>query len=120
MKPLQITLPLDGFCHGPLFAPIRKRRPPRDRSGTAHWRKWMRSRPSLEDRRVFNDLVTLGRIYTKFTGVQHSVDHIVPLNHPLVCGFHRIANFEILPLADNVRKSNNHWPDMPAVQGELL
>lgn len=105
---------------GRLFAPLQVRRPPRDRSGTAHWLKWMRSRPSLHDRQVFNDLVTLGRIYTSFTGVQHSVDHIVPLNNPIVCGFHRVANFAVVPLADNIRKSNITWPDMPAVQGELL
>lgn len=117
---MQHALDLDGHCSGPLFAPIKKVRPPRDRSGTAHWLKWMRSRPSLEDRRVFNDLVTLGRIYTQFTGVQHSVDHIVPLNHPLVCGFHRIANFAVVTLDDNIRKSNNWWPDMPVVQGELI
>lgn len=102
---------------GRLFAPLPKRRPGKRNNG---WRHWNRCGPSAEDRAVFRDLVALGRIYTAFTGVQHSVDHVVPLNHPLVCGFHRVANFEVVPLAANIRKSNNRWPDMPAVQGELL
>lgn len=122
---MQIALPIDGFCHGPLFAPLVKRRPAKRAllkfsGGREVWAKWQRTRPSLEDKRIFLDLQRLGRIYTAVTGVQHSVDHVVPLNHPIVCGLHRVANFEVLPLADNVRKSNNWWPDMPAVQGDLF
>jgi len=52
--------------------------------------------------------------------VQHSVDHIVPLIHPFVCGLHVENNLRIIPLADNIRKSNNHWPDMWAEQQELF
>ena len=122
---MQQVLDLNGFCLGPLFAPARKTRIAkrvaiRFSGGKEVWAKWMRTRPSAEDKAVFRDLQTLGRIYTQFTGVQHSVDHVVPLQHPLVCGFHRVANFEVVPLAANIRKSNNWWPDMPAVQGELL
>ena len=120
----QHALTLGGFCLGPLFAPIVKRRPAkrtliRNSGGKEVWAEWSRTRPPLEDKRVFYDLQTLGRIYTAHLGVQHSVDHIVPLNHPLVCGLHRVANFEVLPLVDNVRKSNNWWPGMPETQGEL-
>lgn len=41
------------------------------------------------------------------TGVYHHVDHIIPLNHPLVCGLHVVANLQIIPATDNVRKGNS-------------
>lgn len=122
-----MTLPLElegGHHAGPLFIIVKRRiseRARRRESGGAEvWRKWMRTRPSEHDKAVFRDLVQLGRIYTEHTGIQHSVDHIVPLNHPIVCGFHRVANFDVKPLADNIKKSNSWWPGMPEQQAELF
>lgn len=57
---------------------------------------------------------------TRETGLRHSLDHIVPLNHPLVCGLHVAANLQVIPLVENLRKSNRWWPDMPEVQVALL
>ena len=62
----------------------------------------------------------LSSAVTRSTGVQHSVDHIVPLLHPLVCGLHVSDNLRIIPLKENQVKCNHHWPDMPAVQQELF
>lgn len=45
--------------------------------------------------------------------VKYSVDHIVPLNSPLVSGLHAHTNLTIIPLPENKAKNNRHWPDMP-------
>ena len=36
-----------------------------------------------------------------------SVDHIIPLNTPLVCGLHCEFNLQLLPLSDNIKKNNS-------------
>lgn len=43
---------------------------------------------------------------TKETGTEHSVDHIVPLKHPLVCGLHVPWNLQVMTLLANKRKGN--------------
>ena len=111
---MQHMLDLDGHCNGPLFAPLKKqrlakRKLARQSGGKERWRKFMRTRPTTEDCAIFLDMQRLARIYGPVFGVQLSVDHIVPLKHPMVCGLHRPSNFEIIPLAENMRKSN-HWP----------
>lgn len=50
---------------------------------------------------------------TEETGVQHEVDHIVPLRSKIVCGLHVESNLQIIHKIDNIRKGNRHWPDMP-------
>ena len=46
-------------------------------------------------------------------GPRAVVDHIVPLISDIVCGLHCEQNMQILWNADNIRKGNRWWPDMP-------
>lgn len=47
------------------------------------------------------------------TGTPHSVDHIVPLQSPVVCGLHVEHNLRAIPCLENESKGNRWWPDMP-------
>lgn len=46
------------------------------------------------------------------TGIQHHVDHAVPLTSNTVSGLHNQFNLQILPGTDNLKKHNRTWPDM--------
>lgn len=53
------------------------------------------------------------RAITKNTGIEHHVDHIIPLRSDLVCGLHCEQNMQILTAFENQSKLNRSWPDMP-------
>lgn len=42
------------------------------------------------------------------TGRKCHVDHIVPLNSPIVCGLHNEFNLRVMFAEDNIRKGNSH------------
>ena len=43
---------------------------------------------------------------TEQTGIQHNVDHDIPLNGENVSGLHVLSNLKILTAEENVAKSN--------------
>jgi hypothetical protein len=53
-------------------------------------------------------LYTWARVMSRFTGIPHEVDHIVPLKHPLVCGLHVPANLQVITETAN-RLKHNHF-----------
>jgi hypothetical protein len=64
------------------------------------------------------DFYALAATATRLMGQPYEVDHIVPLNHPLVCGLHVPANLKVVTRAQNRSKHNRHWPDMPDAEGK--
>ena len=48
----------------------------------------------------------LAAMLTKASGIEHHVDHIIPLQGKKVSGLHTFANLRVIPGSDNVKKSN--------------
>ena len=69
--------------------------------------------PGWVNRFFVSEIYHLASLRSKYTGIHWEVDHIVPLMSKLVCGLHCEQNLRIIPRAENMRKSNRVWTDMP-------
>jgi len=49
------------------------------------------------------------------TGIPHSLDHIIPLNHPYVCGLTVPWNLRAVPHPVNCAKGNKWHPDQASL-----
>lgn len=74
----------------------------------------MRRAAKLKRTPAWADLDAIRAIYgearqmTKNTGVQHHVDHIIPLKGTTVCGLHVQNNLQIITATENMKK-HNKW-----------
>jgi hypothetical protein len=81
----------------------------------AQWSSYITERRKKRDKSMppWADKVAIRKIYqearklTIATGIKHEVDHIIPSNHPLVCGLHVETNLQILTESENIAKSNS-------------
>lgn len=64
----------------------------------------LRATPTWAEHEQITALYEQARHLTETTGVDHQVDHIVPLNSEMVCGLHCIVNLQILTADANNRK----------------
>src|SRR5437899_4133482 len=55
------------------------------------------------------EIYKLAALRRKVTGVNYTVDHIVPLRSPIVCGLHVENNLAIIPCHENLAKRNFYW-----------
>ena len=72
--------------------------------------------PAWANQFFIEEIYELARMRTqqKTGGItEWQVDHIVPLQHPLVQGLHVEYNLQVIPALQNQRKGNRSWPDMP-------
>lgn len=74
----------------------------------------LKGTPKWANQFFIDEIYDLAQLRTRHLGIKHHVDHIVPLRHPLVCGLHVENNMRVIPGAENLKKGNRHWPDMPS------
>jgi len=55
---------------------------------------------------VLQEAYTVAKERTEATGVQHDVDHIIPLQGRNACGFHCWNNVQVIPRMENLKKAN--------------
>lgn len=67
--------------------------------------------PDWVDREALKRLHAEAKRLTVETGVQHVVDHIVPINHPYVCGLTVPWNLRVITWRQNASKSGYWNPD---------
>lgn len=75
--------------------------------------QWVATPPWVDHSKV-------ARIYAEARRRRLVVDHIVPLQHPLVCGLHVEHNLRVMEPGANAMKGNRYWPGCPWENEELF
>ncbi len=66
--------------------------------------------PTWADQERIKHIYWMCNLITKITGIEHHVDHIIPLQGEDVCGLHVPENLQILTAEENLRKGNKLIP----------
>ena len=62
--------------------------------------------PTWTDHLEINKIYTVCQQISAETGIDHEVDHIVPVRGKLVCGLHVPANLRVITTKENRSKNN--------------
>ena len=62
--------------------------------------------PKWADMEAIQNIYITAQTLSETTDILYQVDHIIPLNHPLVCGLHVPINLQIITKEENLNKSN--------------
>lgn len=87
----------------------KRNRGKRNATSAKHKTAKMRATPPWADFDKISAIYEAAAEIQRRTGQRMHVDHIIPLQHPRVCGLHVSANLQILPGAENESKRNK-WP----------
>lgn len=63
---------------------------------------------SADELELIQALYSIAAMFTKESGIEHHVDHIIPLQGSKVSGLHVYINLRIITATENLRKSNKH------------
>lgn len=67
--------------------------------------------PKWVDRDAIKAIYRCAREISELSGIEHSVDHVIPLKHKLVCGLHVPWNLQVMTAVANKQKANKFNPE---------
>ena len=71
----------------------------------------LQATPAWANLESIEEFYELARNETKVTGIQHEVDHIIPLRGRMVCGLHVEFNLQVITKLQNATKRNSFEDD---------
>lgn len=66
--------------------------------------KWL----TADELELIQALYSIAAMFTRESGIEHHVDHILPLQGTTVSGLHVYENLRIITATENLKKSNKH------------